>query len=248
MSISVCLATYNGQNHIIKQLDSILDQLGDGDEVIVVDDCSTDNTVNLILQLKDKRINVFKNLKNRGHVFSFDRAIILADNDFIFLADQDDIWLPGRVSAMINELEWSGSSVVSSNFEWMDDNEEFTVIKFDGVSSDNSKTHLKNILHIYLGRTNYFGCAMALRKDFVKLISPVPSYVESHDLWIALASNLVRSNAHLDNKTLRKRKHSNNTTSTVSTRSLYKKIRTRILFTIGLIVIFIRHARTYRLS
>lgn len=235
MNVSVCLATYNGQDFILKQLKSILNLLKMSDEVIVVDDCSSDNTIKFIEELNDPRIKIFQNQENRGHVFSFDRAISLASNDFIFTSDQDDIWISGRVELMIMELERSEADVVTTNFEWMDENENFILIPFDGVKSANSKKYFQNILDIYLGKTNYFGCAMAFKKSFSPIILPIPSYVESHDLWIALASNLKMSNTHIDNNTLRKRKHLNNTTSTVSTRSLYAKLKSRWIFNRSLI-------------
>lgn len=243
MSISVCMASYNSEKYISRQLWSILEQLTHDDEVIVVDDCSTDRTVEMVRRLNDHRISVHVNDRNRGEVFSFGRAISLAKNDFLFLSDQDDIWIPGRVSLMQQCLIESGASVVTSNFEWINASEEPIDVLYDGVASRDSKRHLNNIIDIFVGKTNYFGCAMAFRRDFMPVVAPIPSFVESHDLWIALASNLARSNAHLDESTLLKRKHATNATSTVSTRSLYRKLRSRVVFAISLIVLFVRHRR-----
>jgi hypothetical protein len=71
---------------------------------------------------------------------------------------------------------------------------------------------------------------MALKRELIPLIVPIPSYVESHDLWIALAANQIGSNLHIDDKTLRKRRHDSNTTSTVSGRSVFLKLRSRLVF------------------
>ena len=67
MDISVCMATYNGEKYIEEQLKSILPQIGINDEVIIVDDCSTDNTVNIIREINDTRIKLFQNDRNRKH-------------------------------------------------------------------------------------------------------------------------------------------------------------------------------------
>jgi glycosyltransferase involved in cell wall biosynthesis len=241
MNVSVCIATYNGEKYIFRQLSSILDQLDSADEVIIVDDCSTDNTIKTILQFADSRITVVENERNSGEVFSFGKAISLSKNDFIFLSDQDDIWMPNRVHLMQTALMKTGSQLVSTNFEWMDSNETSINVRFDGVQSSSSDKHLKNIIYIFLGKTNYFGCAMAFKRDLVRIILPIPSFVESHDLWIPLASNLIGSNYHITEKTLRKRKHLNNLTSTISTRSLYKKIGSRFIFTFSLIVLYFRY-------
>jgi glycosyltransferase involved in cell wall biosynthesis len=245
MSVSVCMATYNGEKYLSRQLRSILEQLADDDEVIVVDDCSTDGTVEAVKRLGDRRIAVHVNDRNRGEVFSFGQAIRLARNDFLFLSDQDDIWIPGRVSLMQRRLVEAGASVVSSNFEWITASEEPIDVPYGGVASRDSRRHLKNIIDIFIGKTNYFGCAMAFRREFVEVVAPIPSFVESHDLWIALASNLARSNVHVDEKTLLKRKHANNATSTVSSRSLYRKLRSRVVFALSLVVLYARRQRLF---
>lgn len=231
------MATYNGEKYVSRQIGSILEQLTEHDEVIVVDDCSTDGTVAAVRGLDDRRIAVHVNDRNRGEVFSFGRAMCLAKNEFLFLSDQDDIWLPGRVSLMQQRLVEAGAQVVSSNFQWIDADDEPIDVRYDGVASRDSSRHLKNIVDIFLGKTNYFGCAMALRRDFVRVVAPIPSFVESHDLWIALASNVAGSNVHLDEKTFLKRRHAHNATRTVSSRSLYRKLRSRMVFAMSLAVL-----------
>ncbi|BCV35985.1 hypothetical protein TUM17377_13130 [Shewanella chilikensis] len=59
--ISVCMATYNGESYIEEQLNSILEQLGEFDEVVICDDCSIDNTINVINSIGDSRVKVFSN-------------------------------------------------------------------------------------------------------------------------------------------------------------------------------------------
>lgn len=246
MSISVCLASYNGERFIARQLASILEQLAPDDEVILVDDCSTDRTVEVVRGLDDPRIALYINDRNRGEVYSFGRAISRARNAFIFLSDQDDLWIPDRALLMQHCLVESGASVVSSNFHWMDSDEHPIDVRYDGVRSRDSTRHFKNVLDIFLGKTNYFGCAMAFRRTFASVVVPIPSFVESHDLWIALASNLAGSNVHLDAETLRKRKHDNNATSTVSHRRLSRKLRSRWIFALSVVVLLGRYLRTSR--
>jgi glycosyltransferase involved in cell wall biosynthesis len=243
MIVSVCMATYQGELYVERQLHSILEQLGENDEVIVVDDCSTDRTVELIQNLRDPRIVVFRNEVNRREVYSFGRAIEIARGDIVFLADQDDVWLPGRVQLMAGRLRKSNAALITSNFEWMDAGERPLDVAFDGVSSPASTHYFRNIADIFIGKTNYFGCAMAFRHDLIPIITPIPSYVESHDVWIALAANQIGSNLHIDDKTLRKRRHGSNTTSTVSNRSLFLKLKSRLIFVRSMIDLSVRQRR-----
>jgi len=243
MNISVCLATYNGEKYISQQLTSIIAELSDEDEIIVIDDCSTDGTVKVVEAIDDHRIVVHVNDRNRGEVHAFGRAMLSARNDLVFLSDQDDVWIPGRVAIMRESLVSSGSSLVSSNFHWVSADGDPIEVSYDGVRAVRSRHYFSNIVDIFLGRTNYFGCAMALRREFVEFVTPMPWFVESHDLWIALAGNLIGSNLHLDDHTLWKRRHINNATSTVSTRTLYRKLRSRLVFAVSLIVLYGRLVR-----
>jgi glycosyltransferase involved in cell wall biosynthesis len=234
------MATYQGERYVERQLRSILEQLGENDEVIVVDDCSTDRTIELVERLNDPRIAVFRNQMNRREVYSFGKAIEIAKGDIVFLSDQDDVWLPGRVQLMVSRLQVSNTALITSNFEWMDESERPLDVAFAGISSAASTHYFRNIVDIFIGKTNYFGCAMAFRRELVPLVAPIPAYVESHDLWIALAANQIGSNLHIDDKTLRKRRHGNNTTSTVSSRPLFLKLRSRLIFARSMIDLSMR--------
>lgn len=246
MSISVCMATHNGERFVDRQLRSILVQLASEDEIIVVDDCSTDHTVDVIDRIHDSRIKVYKNTQRLRPAHTFGRALEMARHDYIFLADQDDIWLPGRVVLMRQALEDSGAAVVSRNFVWMNAEECPINVHYDGVRASTSRSYLRNITDIFVGKTNYFGCAMAIRREFIPIVTPLPFWVESHDLWIALASNITRTNLHANACTLRKRRHDGNATSTVSTRPLYRRLWSRVLFCVSLVILMSRHRRLLR--
>ncbi|GAA3318354.1 hypothetical protein GCM10020331_020800 [Ectobacillus funiculus] len=82
--ISVCIATYNGSNFITRQLDSVLAQLGENDQVVVVDDCSKDRTVQMIQETYGDRVEVYVNEQNLGVMKSFEKAISKATGDILF--------------------------------------------------------------------------------------------------------------------------------------------------------------------
>lgn len=238
MKISVCLATYNGEKYLREQLNSILFQLNYSDEIVIVDDCSSDSTVDVIKSYSDERILLYINNKNSGVVKSFEKAISLSSGDFIFLSDQDDIWTDKRLEIMLNSLISSKSILLTSNIASIDafgniGNECYTNIK-----SIDSKKYLKNILLIYRPAASYFGCAMAFSSQLKQIILPFPNCVECHDLWIALAGNCLRSNIHIDDITLLHRLHGEN--NSLLRRSFFKKILARIKETILIIILLSR--------
>ena len=238
MNISVCIATYNGGKYIESQLNSIVDQLEINDEVIIVDDCSKDNTIKIIESFNDSRIKVFKNNINKGHVYSFSRAVELSSKDIIFMSDQDDIWRENRVLLMKDKLLKFNALLLSSNSEFIN-SEGFNLDYYiDGVKEINSTNYLNNIFEIFLGKTNYYGCLMAFKSELKEFILPLPSFVESHDLWIAMAANLLNSNIHCNDITLSRRIHETN--ASVGKRNIVLKLKSRYVFFISFFVLLYR--------
>lgn len=103
--ISVVIAAYKGEKYIAEQINSILPQLGDGDEIIISDDYPQGETRRAVEALRsdDNRIKYIEGLR-KGVVRNFENAINYATGDYIFLADQDDVWLEGKVAAVMKEI------------------------------------------------------------------------------------------------------------------------------------------------
>lgn len=211
--ISVCLASHNGALYLAEQIASILEQLSLADELIIVDDCSTDNTLDVIQAFDDERIQIYGNTSQLGHVKSFAKAIARAKGDIVFLSDQDDIWPPGRVKTMVNAMNTQGVAVIAANFHRIDKAGQTLAAPSVQLRSADSTKYLTNILGIFLGRRPYYGCTMAFRGHFRDQLLPIPGFVESHDLWIALAANLESEIHHLEDSVLQKRTHANNVSS-----------------------------------
>ena len=161
VQISVCLATYNGQQYVEEQIASILHQIGPHDEIVVVDDASTDATVSLLRGIRDSRIRVTTSATNTGHVAAFERALGLARGGIILLSDQDDIWLPGRVALMRQALV--DRAYVASNWRVLGGG--LPALEGPRLRAHDSRSPLWNIIRIYLGTMPYFGCAMGFRRD-----------------------------------------------------------------------------------
>ena len=223
--VSVCMASYNGSAHIAEQIASILPQLYAGDELVIVDDASTDDTAAIVEAIGDPRIRLIRSATNRGYVRTFEAALTASTGEFIFLSDQDDVWVPGRVDAMVTELQHA--DVVASNFGYF--GQAPRRIESLRLRSSDSSRRWTNLLALWIGVRPYYGCAMAFRSSARHLILPFPSFlVETHDQWIALVGNLEGSMVHLEENTLNRRLHENNTTPKKA-RSLRQILRARIM-------------------
>lgn len=229
MTRSICLAVYNGEKYIKEQLDSVIKQLDGNDEVIVVNDCSKDRTVKIIESYNDNRIKIYNNDINLGHVKSFEKAISLAKNDIIYLCDQDDIWFENRFQVFETIFSENNSLLlISSNSLFIDGDGNKIDINMSILHNKDSNQFKKNIMNIFKGNIGYYGCAMAMKKDLIKTILPIPSYVESHDLWIAMAANIISANYHLEEPTFYRRIHGAN--DSLKNRPLLKKMYSRYIF------------------
>lgn len=234
---SVCLATYNGKLYLPEQVCSILLQMGGDDELVIVDDASNDGTFEYLKSICDSRVRVFRNESNIGHVHSFEKVIGLARGKYILMADQDDVWLDGRMRDMCDALE-AGFALVSTNSEFMDGEGRIIPPLHPDLEVHESSNYVLNIFRIFTGRAYYDGCAMGLREELRNIVLPIPAYVESHDLWIAMAANVAGSNLHLERRTLRRRVHGTN--ASVVSRSLIRKLRSRAIFLFSLLHIGLR--------
>lgn len=237
--VSVCMAAYNGARHIEEQIVSILSELGANDELIVVDDCSTDGTSSIITGIGDSRIRLVEAAKNRGYVRTFERALGEARGNYVFLSDQDDIWLPGRVELMISAMD--GKHVVVSNCEHFDGPAgSFHALRLRAKDSNHV---LRNILGIVVGYRLHWGCAMALRKELLEQVLPFPSYMhESHDQWIAMVGNVNRSIVYMEENTILHRLHGDNVTPH-GIRTITKILRARITFIRNVLEAIVRFRR-----
>ena len=219
---SVCMAAYQGAAYIEEQISSVLAQLGPDDELVVVDDASQDVTAQLVSSFEDPRVRLFRNESNRGYVRTFERALELARGDYLFLADQDDVWLPGRLDSMLAALR--NRAVVSTSVAIVGQPTDPPAFR---LRARDSRRHLANIFAVMIGYRPYTGCAMALRRDIVASVLPIPSFVfESHDLWLALVANTHRQNVHLEAPSVARRLHDANQTP-LGWRSLRAILRAR---------------------
>jgi glycosyltransferase involved in cell wall biosynthesis len=235
------MATYNGERFVEEQVRSILDQLALGDEVVIVDDASSDSTVAIIQSIGDPRVHLSVHSTNVGYTATFEEALSLASGAYIFLSDQDDVWVPGRVDAMLDAL--CASQLVVGNCKHFGG--ELTPFLRLRLRSSESSHYVRNLIGILVGYRLHWGSAMGIRAEFRRIALPFPKgTVESHDQWLALAANVLRDVSYLDEDVVLHRLHGGNVTPN-GVRGIRAIARARWQFGKDLIVA-IRRARKLR--
>lgn len=206
--VSIAICTYNGEKFLIEQLDSLLGQSYRHIEMIVVDDCSKDNTVSILKQYEEKHPNfkVYQNDQNLGYIKNFEKAISLCNGDYIALCDQDDIWDPNKI-----ELQLAGignHALIYHDSEFIDDK---------GHSLDKKKS---DILNMYQGESSvpflFFNCvsghACLFNRKLIPYCLPFPQEV-FHDRWLAFTATNNGGITYLNKALVKYRQHENTDTN-----------------------------------
>lgn len=200
MKISVALCTYNGEQFLGDQLKSIVEQTLLPDELVVCDDCSTDGTLRILEEFRDKvsfPVQIQQNERNLGSTKNFEKAIRLCSGDIIVLSDQDDLWVPEKLETLEAAFQtnpdigyaFSDGDLVDENLQplgrrvW-ESNQFQGEFLAEYVSGEQ--------LLCFLRWQFVTGATMAFRSRLKDYIFPFPKdKVWIHDGWIAVIGSAI---------------------------------------------------------
>lgn len=202
-TISIAMATYNGAKYLSEQINSILNQTVAPNEIIIVDDCSTDGTWTILQQYAQQynQIKLYRNAQNIGGCQSFNKAIMQCSGDYIALSDQDDVWLPEKLSILVTEI--GDNLLIHSDAVIVD--ESLNVI------SNTFKKGLinKHSLVDYLMSNAVTGCTCMFSKDLVTLSFPITAEFYIHDHFISIIAGIFGTVKYIDKPLIKYRQHQN---------------------------------------
>lgn len=217
---SVALCTYNGENYIRKQIDSILNQTVKVDEIVVCDDGSTDETLSIIESFRENTsvdIRIYRNETNLGVCANFQKAVDLCNGDFIFLSDQDDVWHNDKVETIVNyfyhnyqkHVVFTDGQLIDGSGEAISDG---TLWKCFGIDN----TCLKQIenglgMEIFAFENRATGATMAIRRGFEYTSSFSKFCIDDilHDGALAMLALIDNRLGHIDKCLIDYRIHGN---------------------------------------
>lgn len=226
MKISIVLATYNGEKFLQKQLDSLINQTKLADEIIINDDCSTDNTPSIILNFiknnNDKNIKFLfeQNTERQGYIKNFYYALKKAKGDIIFLCDQDDIWKNNKIETITNLFKSNNKiKSISTAYKFIDTNDnEVMLPNFSGIqhfSLLKRNLQSKEIVKVSELETIIAhispGCTSAITKDLKEYYVKNASLIIPHDWEINIYSAKLDGLYFYNEPLVLYRIHSNNT-------------------------------------
>jgi glycosyltransferase involved in cell wall biosynthesis len=196
MRVSVALCTYNGEQYLLEQLESIATQTKAIDELVICDDNSTDRTVEIIQNFTQKsafKTRIYVNKQNMGSTRNFEQCLSYCEGEIIFLADQDDIWTSTKVAQCLTYFAQNpDKDAVFSDAKIIDQHSKVTgktawqMIEFDAEAQ--KMWRARRAFDILLRGYVVTGATMAIRKKILVEVIPIPHIIKEliHDGWIAL--------------------------------------------------------------
>jgi len=225
MNISIVLSTYNGEKYIRKQLDSLLRQTRQPEEVLILDDGSTDNTVHICTDfIKENNLegwSITCNEKNIGWAENFHRGFEKASGDIIFPCDQDDIWIEDKIALMAGLIEKENINHCSSGKH---DNERIGLLicgHIKQIESENSsrrenKSFSNTIRQLPFNKklifVDYPGCVYCFTKSFYNEIKGYYFEGYPHDAFLLRMGRLTQKAYYYDFPGIYWRRHLHNAT------------------------------------
>lgn len=234
MKIGVVIATYNGEKYIADQINSILAQTWNPDLIVVSDAGSTDATVAIckkVLSQNAMTEYIILESKNQlGVSENFQKGLLHCKCDYVFFADQDDVWLPNKISTFIGAMKKNDAAFAFSNAEIVDEN-----LNLVNRSLWESINYSQKNDYCVFEKENYrfvkelirhnivTGMCMCVRKDLVDKVVPFDANV-LHDTWIAMNAALKVKTIAIAQKLVLYRQHQGNVIGTnTSVRKKYSK-------------------------
>jgi glycosyltransferase involved in cell wall biosynthesis len=202
------MATYNGGRFITAQLRSVCPQLAADDEVVISDDGSTDDTIERIGEINDRRIRLYSHERRTTIAANFENALRHARGDLIILCDQDDVWLEGRVAAAKRTLR--GRLLMVCDCQFVRDDGAVVVESFFALYGAGPGL-VKNLM-----KNTYMGSTMSFRRELLDVGLPFPRSIPMHDQWLGLVAELSGGVAFVPEILLRHNCHSANASPTSS--------------------------------
>ena len=203
---SVCMTVHNGAAFLRPQLESILQQLQPDDELVAVDDASLDDSDAIVAGMKDRRIRLYRNERNLGVIASIERALGFATGKVLFLSDQDDVWLPGKVEKALAVFASKPSvTMVASDAHLIDEEGRIREPSFFAARGRFAPGALHNFI-----KNKYLGCTLSFRREMLPIFLPIPPDVPMHDIWFGTLNAIYGETCFLDEPLVAYRRHQRN--------------------------------------
>ena len=204
-TVAVVVATYNGATYLRQQLESIIQQTYKPSQIIIIDDASVDDTLQVANNFAalHPEVMVVQNETRLGYIKNFEKGMLLANASYVALSDQDDIWVPHKLEVLIHAigdqmLAYSDSELIDANGQLL--NQKMSSIK-------NQLAYHTPIMYAIGAWAP--GHAMLFKKELVDKAAPFPTLV-THDFWLGFVATCYSKVVYVNEPLVHYRQHTQN--------------------------------------
>lgn len=213
-TVDIAMATYNGEDFISEQIDSIINQSYQNWKLYISDDGSSDNTVEIIKTFvsKDKRIELVNTERQGGVISNFNKSLKYTTAEFVMLSDQDDIWPSDRLKLLLNTIQQENNidepKLVFSDLTLVNEVGGEIAKSFYKANNLDPLNNLQG--YNLLWNSTVYGCTTIMNRALLDLVLPIPNDAHMHDQWLAMKAHQYNGLIFLDTPTVMYRQHSSN--------------------------------------
>lgn len=224
--VSILIPTYNGEKYIKETIDSCLNQTYPNIEIIVIDDCSIDNTVNILKQY-DKEIKLYLNEQNQGISKNVNKGVDLLTGEYFILLGHDDLLSKDHVKIMVNEFDNNTVSVCCNSILINSLSEEFGLLLKDKVQIKKFYQPL-----FFLSMDNFINsCGMIHKTEIFRRIKGWDERFRNYGEWLYYIKSLKYGKISYTMKIKSKyRRHDTNITNTFKELNVKKELEEYFLY------------------
>lgn len=230
--IDILLASYNGEKYIAEQIESILQQDYNDFRIIIRDDGSSDNTVEIIKEYckkyPQKIILIQDAIKCKSAQKNFFELLHYAQSEYVMFCDQDDWWLPNKVSACMHEMKkleknYSKDIPILVYAEYKVVGKNLEDIGFNHKKSQVAKHYHE--LNRLLVQNYITGCLILMNKSLYFAMGEYNESIPMHDGWAALCASSLGKISHIDDVVMLYRQHGGNCAGALDVTDVRYRIR-----------------------
>ncbi len=191
--VSVCINVYNAEKFILKTVNSVINQSYKNLQIIIVDDCSTDSTYDIIKSINDDRIEIYKTSFNGHMSFACNEALKHANGDYIAHLDADDLWLPEKIEKQVDFLEenleygacFTHAEIIDDDDNIADESQNF----LREIFALKNHTHAELYRFFYDNSNKLCHSSVLFRKEIAQKVGMYDTtilYLQDFDYWMRL--------------------------------------------------------------
>lgn len=231
--VTILMATYNGERYISEQIESILRQTYTNWELIIQDDCSTDDTAAIVyryIKRYPKKIRFIERENSSGSASrNFSSMFKFVKRNYVMTCDQDDVWLPNKIEITLKEMHrleaelgYDKPLLVHSDLKVVDC---YLNVIFESMFKSQKLDHLRDKPNNLLVQNIVTGCTMLFNKALLDIVQVIPKEAVMHDWWLALITSIFGKIGFVDQPTILYRQHERNEVGAKNAKSLRYNLR-----------------------